>query len=194
MVRRIVPLLLLGAMMGLAGCLTGSEGGGFRVWSHHPASPVAMIERGSDDVYRLDNVSRNEAFAAQNQAAQDEWDTASQYVVDPGEEGVGRVDRRYVEGLAKRGELDMQGARAEVVIQELIDRCRGVEFFDMKNSAKSEIEGVVLTAKAGRLERDVVFPYLRAVFQMNGFDLVPVEVPFYGSGFRVVKLEGIAAR
>ena len=100
-----------------------------------------------------------------------------------------RLDRRSDESRIAKGELEFEGTPAEVVIEELLARCEGLRFFGASGEVRETLEGVLITAKAGSIEKDMVFPYLRAVFQMNGLDLVPVEIPFYGEGFRVVKLE-----
>ena len=186
MARRIVPPVIC---LALVGCVAGSSGG-FQVWSHPVGRPGAMVERGPDDAFRLDSLNRHGAFDVQNSPARsvDVWDRASVNQVDPAEEGLKRLDREAMR-LTGPGDLEFEGTDGGTVIEELIARCEGVEFFDTGGDGRRLLEGVVLTAKAGRIEKDMVFPYLRAVFQMNGFDLVPIEIPYYGRGFQVVRLE-----
>ncbi len=197
MFRRSWPLLMVVALVSLSGCVQSGSSGGMHVWSRDPAGSGAA-RRGADDAHRLDSLHRYRVFELDNLSAVDKWDDASvdwdkrsgrRDGVDIDMGRLRSIDRKYVLGLTARGELQFVGANALDVVEAFRDSFGGVNFFDPKGTAKRELEGAFITAKAGPIEKDALFPYLRAVFQMNGFDLVPTEIPFYGKGFQVVRLE-----
>ncbi len=198
MFRRSLPTLLAAVLVALPGCIASGPSGGMRVWTHEIAASGSTGHKGADDAHRLDSLHRYSVFELDNLAAVDKWDEASvdwdkrSGRSDGVDIDLGRlrtIDRKYVGGLTAKGELQFAGSRALDVVESFRDSFGGVNFFDPKGSAKRELEGAFITAKAGPIEKEAIFPYLRAVFQMNGFDLVPVEIPFYGKGFQVVRLE-----
>ena len=202
MVRGILIFAAAVAIAGLAGCTSSPEEAGGMYGYREFSAPPGMVERGADDVYRLDLRMGRPAFARLPEESDDSW-LASE--VDYVSKELPKLKKKagdFVLGLDEEGEVRPVATKAEMsferkpaieAIEEFVAKCRGVGFFDTRSADRSELEGVVLTAKAGAVDEEMLFPYLRAVFQMNGFDLVPIEVPFHGRGFMVVKLERLAS-
>jgi len=199
--RASTALIFAAAALCAAGCACSRTTGDVEMWSHDFSGAPApgMIARGTDDARRLDSSLGRASFLSTNQDTSREWESSSA-VVARGEGACRRSAGEYVIGLDPSGEvkplavktdLSFERTPALTAISEFLKKTNGVQFFDAGDVDRKELEGVLLTAKAGGVEKEMIFPYLRAVFQMNGLDLLPVEIPFYGRGFKVVKLEGV---